>query len=214
MAGAVDAPGPGPTGRSHASDDLACVRAVLAGDRQAFAPLVARYQRAVFNLCLRYTGQRQDAEDLTQEAFLRAFRALGRYDARRPFSTWLFAIAANACRDWSRRQAARPRTAELDDSVPSNIDPAQAAERREAVERVAAALQELPADERLLVLLVHHQGFSLREAADVVGLSAAAVTIRLFRARRKLRQRLSAFDGASSEVRREAATAECAQGRG
>ncbi|MBE3591116.1 MAG: RNA polymerase sigma factor [Firmicutes bacterium] len=213
MAGDVDAPGPAP-GRSRASDDWASVRAVLAGDRQAFAPLVERYQRAVFNLCLRYTGQRQDAEDLTQEAFLRAFRALGRYDSRRPFSAWLFAIAANACRDWSRRQASRARAAELEDAPPLDPDPAKAAERRDSLVRVAAALRELPADERLLVLLVHHQGFSLKEAAGITGLTAAAVKARLFRARRKLRQRLATFITPPAETRGQTASAECTQGSG
>ena len=230
--------------------DAACIRAVRAGDREAFAPLVERYQRRVYNLCLRYTGHPEDAADLTQEVFLRAFRGLGRFDLERSFATWLMQIAVNACRDASRRRAVRsreglaangagassgrrgeagtglakgPGTGMADgpggtpgaraggrpqvgspgpqapgwagtgplagEPVASGRDdPAQVVERREAVRRLEAALRQLPPGDRLLVLLVHHQGYSLKEAAAIVGQTTVAVKARLFRARRRLRE--------------------------
>jgi len=89
------------------------VTAVLAGEREPFALLVERYQRDMYNLAYRSTGQRQDAEDIVQETFLRAYRGLSSYDTNRPLRTWLYAIAVNVCRDWARRIERRPRTTAL-----------------------------------------------------------------------------------------------------
>src|SRR5690625_1049522 len=89
--------------------DAELVAKVVAGERREFAVLVERYQRDIYNLAYRSTYNRHDAEDITQETFLRAFRSLAKYDTTRSLRTWLYTIAVNICRDWVRRQGSRPQ---------------------------------------------------------------------------------------------------------
>lgn len=178
--------------------DRELVQAVLRGDRRQFAGLVQRYQRDIYNLAYRSTHNRQDAEDITQEVFLRAFRSLARYDETRPFRSWLYAIAVNVCRDWARRQASRPREAPLEGSAGEEAGrspelpadgplPAEVAAARDMQRQVQAALMELDPEYRLLVILFYVRGMSQAEIAEVTGLPLTVVKNRLYRARQRLR---------------------------
>ena len=178
--------------------DVELVEAVLAGERQQFAVLVERYQRDIYNLAFRSTHNRQDAEDITQETFLRAFRSLAQYDTTRPWRTWLYAIAVNICRDWARRQGSRPETLQLTDSDSSSepsaaasLQPQDIVTEQETRRAVEAAVMELAPDYRLPVVLFYMRGIPQAEIADIMGLPLSVVKNRLYRARRRLRKVLA-----------------------
>lgn len=175
--------------------DAELVQAVLAGDRGQFAVLVERYQREIFNLAYRSTHHREDAEDITQETFLRAFRGLGLYDPARPLRTWLYTIAVNVCRDWARRRGSRPSTVELVESDGVRVaeaapQPHEVAAQKETRLAVEAAVMQLEPDYRLPVILFYMRGVPQAEIAEIMGVPLSIVKNRLFRARRRLRTML------------------------
>lgn len=173
--------------------DVELVQAVLAGDRGRFAVIVERYQRDIYNLAYRSTYNRQDAEDITQETFLRALRGLASYDTTRPLRTWLYAIAANICRDWARRRGSRPDTVELlesdavDEPAATSSQPQDVVAERETRAAVERAVMELPPDYRLPVVLFYMRGVPQAEIAEIMGVSLSVVKNRLFRARSRLK---------------------------
>lgn len=179
--------------------DVELVEAVLSGERQQFALLVERYQRDIYNVGYRSTNNRQDAQDVTQETFLRAFRSLARYDTGRSLRTWLYTIAVNVCRDWARTKERRPQAVALldsDGSDPVSPDPNRSAQPQDVVidreiqRTVQAAVMELDPDYRLLVILFYMRGLPQAEIADIMGLPLSVVKNRLYRARKRLRQTL------------------------
>jgi RNA polymerase sigma-70 factor, ECF subfamily len=170
--------------------EVALVEAARAGDRGAFARLVERYQKPVFSVAYRMLGTPEDAEDAAQEAFLRAFRSLGAYDRKRPFSTWLLSIVAHHCIDRLRRR--RHPVLSLD-AVPTwrwtpaeTVDPERAAEVADEAAQIQAGLNDLPDDYRLVVVLRYWHDFGYSEIASILGETEAAVKSRLHRARLQL----------------------------
>ncbi len=177
------------------SDDESLVRRALAGDMAAYGELVHRHQGWVFALCLRMMGGRQDAEDMSQEVFLRAFRKLDRYDAQRPFGPWLRKVAVNLCLNALRRPAAHEVPFEEGwDWAPEEAlgDPEREQSRRDERRRVRRALMELPPEMRAVIELRHFQGMRYAEIAQTLGISLHLVKVRLFRARRRLARALTA----------------------
>ncbi len=180
------------------------------GDRHAFNDLVVKYQTTVFNVALRTLGNRDDASDATQEAFLSAYRAIEEFRGG-SFKAWLLRIAVNTCYDILRRRQRRPSTS-LDVIVeeagdqPSfadrQISPERAALGAETVTAVEQALQTLPADQRSIVVLCDIQGLSYEEAADIEGIALGTVKSRLSRARVRLRQFLIERGELPSELER------------
>jgi RNA polymerase sigma-70 factor (ECF subfamily) len=180
------------------SDDAALVARTLAGDQSAYAGLVERYQGEVFHLALRYTRVREDAEDLAQEAFLRAFRALASYDPGRPFGAWLYAITARLCIDHHRRRKVRPvsltrpeegtaaEEREWEIADPSEGPEALLVHRDEAA-RLSALIDRLSPDYRLAILLRHAEDLSYEEIAEATGVPLGTVKARIHRARNQLR---------------------------
>ncbi len=129
--------------------------------------------------------QPEDAAELTQEVMLRALRHLGGYDPARPFSTWIYAIARNACIDHLRKHRARPG---LDREVPDrSAGPEDRAAAAERARHLQAALDELPPLYREVLLLYHYEHLKYREIAEVLDIPIGTVMNRIFRARRKLR---------------------------
>lgn len=180
------------------------VQAILAGKRHHFATIVERYQRDIYNLAYRSTDNRHDAEDITQDTFLRAFRALSQYDARRSLRTWLYAIAANICRDRVRRRATRPQTVSLlPDEAPSHSDdflskdarPDDVVVGREGEACVRRAVLGLPPDYRIPVILFYMRNLPQAEIAEIMGVPVTVVKNRLYRARRKLQSELGGVVG-------------------
>lgn len=169
--------------------DEALVRQSQSGDPTAFEPLMIKYQRMIFSLAYRMTGSLDDAEDLTQETFIRAYRNLGSYRAASKFSTWLYRIAMNACLNWRQRETMRT-------AVHNNWAEAEAGRGfgagSEAEARVHAALLKLSPKQRAAIMLTIYDGFSHAEAAKILGCSEATISWRVFIARGRLKGWLTA----------------------
>jgi RNA polymerase sigma-70 factor (ECF subfamily) len=183
--------------RKAVSTDEDCVRRFQAGDKSAFDGIVHRYGAAIYRHIHRLVLNRHDAEDLTQEAFLRAYRYFDRLDSACSLRSWLYTIATrvglNALR--SQRRRGRGKTFSYDayvDRAGELEEPAarNAHTRTELKDQLHAALAALPPRSALLIQLHHTEGFAIREAAAIVGMSPAAAKVALCRARKELRERL------------------------
>jgi RNA polymerase sigma-70 factor (ECF subfamily) len=163
------------------------------GDVEAFGELVQRYQQAVFNVCFRMLDERREAEDLTQESFLRAYRKLETYDVERPFGPWIRRLAANLCLNHleKRRVPHMPLDEERDQPIESALpDPEKKRIQMEAKSHVRTAIMELPPKYRAVIELRHYQAMSYAEIARTLNISASDVKSHLYRARRRLAERL------------------------
>ena len=161
------------------------------GDLEAFAALIRAHQAQVFNVALRMLGERREAEDATQDAFVRAFRSFGHFDLRLPPGPWLKKIAVNVCLDRLERRAERS----LDEETAQvQVDPAPApsvrAEQDERTRRIRQELSRLPPRYRAAIELRHYQGLSYAEMAEALGRPLSDVKSDLFRARKLLAERL------------------------
>ena len=180
-------------------DDRAAVERACAGDQDAFGALVERHSRNLFRLGFRMTGNEQDAEDVVQETWLRAYRRLGSFDGRAGFGTWLFSIAVNYSRDLIRaRQRRQPQSAMEDPAMPNPIElvaagslaPDRLAYANEIRRRLGAALNRLTPMERTAFVLRHYEGQCLDTIGQVLGVPANAAKQAVFRAVQKLRRAL------------------------
>src|SRR5260370_26928907 len=180
------------------NDEAAAARA-KAGDAAAFRVLVERHSRPLFRLAFRMTGNEQDAEDIVQETFLRAYRRIGKFDERASFGTWLYRITVNCSVDLLRARKRRseqsgPTNPEMDDliqSLPaSSPTPDRMAMSGEAKQRIAEAMEELSASERTAFVLRHFEGMCIDEVSRVLGCRPGAARHCVFRAVQKLRRAL------------------------
>ena len=175
----------------QAFDDLpAVVNRCLAGDQSAMLQLVDRFQGQVFGLCYRMLGQRQDAEDVAQETFLRVLRNLHRWDATRDFEPWLLAIAGNRCRTALATRKRRPAQESLIDQVADGAPDQRAAAH--LAEEVQLALVDVREDYRQAFLLFHEHELSYGEIAESMEVPLGTVKTWVHRARRELIERLRA----------------------
>ena len=163
----------------------------LRGDQHAMVEIVDRYKQRVFRLCYGMLGQREDAEDVSQDAFLRVWRHLSRWDQRRDFEPWLMAIAANRCRTQLARRKSRSPTQNLA-FVP--VDHAWQADSaaNQLQEEVQLALTDLSANHRHAFLLFHQQHMSYGEISTALGIPEGTAKTWVHRARRELIRRLIA----------------------
>ena len=164
------------------------------GDSEAFRSLVERHSRSVFRLAYRMTGNEQDAEDVVQEAFLRAYKQLGRFESRANFGTWLYRIVSNCSVDLMRAKQSRhdmSRGESLDDAIEmpaiDTAGPERLAQSAEIQRRVRDALGGLSPLERAAFTLRHHEGRSIEEISKTLGLGTSAAKHSVFRAVKKLR---------------------------
>jgi len=177
-------------------DDAVLVASARAGDPEAFAALVGRYEVRIVRL-VRGMVPESDVEDVTQEAFLKAYRKIGNFDGRSSFYTWLYRVTANTAMDWRKRERHRrhsplPEGPEGDDAVPSaDAGPERSASRRELADRIDAAIESLPEKYHEIVVLREVEGLSYEEIAERLGMSKGTVESRLFRARERLREKLA-----------------------
>ena len=177
-------------------EEQAVVRRVQDGDVNAFGDLVAAYEKNVYNLALRMTGSAQDAEDMAQEAFLKAYSSLAGFRGESKFSVWLYRIVSNVCLDFLRKKGKRQTvslSAEDDDGEDVVLDVPDTAQSPEALlekkltrDAVRRGLASLPEDARQILLLREIQGLSYEEIGETLGLEAGTVKSRIFRARKKL----------------------------
>lgn len=162
------------------------------GDPQAFAQIVDRYQKPVYNLCYRMLGNAEDAEDAAQETFLRAYRSIRRYDRNRSFSSWLLAIAAHYCIDQYRRRKLTTVSVEelpfpdLGDDQP-NME--NRLSKKEEMLHIRSLLEILDPIDRAAVVLYYWYDYSYQEICETLSLSTSALKSRLHRARKAMAQR-------------------------
>ena len=182
------------------ASDLEVVALVKAGDHDAFRHLVERHSRSVFRLAYRLTGHEQDAEDVVQETFLRAFREIRKFETRSSFATWLYRITVNCSHDLLRQRPRAGSRPSLDDPAlraaaemadPSaSADPLRELASRRIDERVRAAMHGLSDQERSAFVMRHFEGLSIEEIGRVLDLKTSAAKHSVFRAVHKLRRAL------------------------
>ena len=176
--------------------EAAIVRKVLGGDANAFETLVLEYEKNVFNIALRMTGNSEDAADMTQEAFIKAYNSLQSFRGDSKFSVWLYRIVSNVCLDFLRSKNRRPTVSlsvEDDDGEDAQLDVADESQSPELLldrkltrDSVRRGLDSLPPDYRQILLLREIQGLSYDEIAQALSLEVGTVKSRIFRARKRL----------------------------
>jgi RNA polymerase sigma-70 factor (ECF subfamily) len=182
-----------------------------AGDLESFNQLVTRWERPIYALAYRTLGREEDARDVVQEAFLRAYRGLRGFKGQAKFSSWLYRITLNLCRDWIRRERRAPLV-----QVPEGTDPVDLADqrasptesvedlvgRREMSRAVARAMTELPEEQRTAILLKEYHGLTFQEIADMLDCPLSTVKTRLYQGLTMLRRRLERRQAEEASLRR------------
>lgn len=176
--------------------ELAVIQKVKKGDVNAFEELVAAYEKNVYNLALRMVGNPEDAADMSQEAFIKAYNSLDNFRGDSKFSVWLYRIVSNVCLDFLRRRSRRSTVSlslEDDDGEDVQLDiadesqsPEKLLERRLTRDAVRRGLEAIPPDSRQILLLREIQGLSYDEISEALGIEVGTVKSRIFRARKKL----------------------------
>ena len=174
--------------------DEALVLQCQNGSATAFEELVRRHQQMIHALTYRMTGSLEDAEDLSQETFIRVYGQIGSYQGRAKFSTWLYRIAVNVCLNWRQREMRRMEVhADCAEAVATHMAQAETSQAQTGLgQRVHAALLKLPAKQRAAIVLTVYDGLNHAEAAQALGCSETTVSWRVFAARRKLKRWLAA----------------------
>ncbi len=185
------------------------IRAAQAGSRTAFDSLVLRYDQAVLRLALHVSGSETDAQDIVQEAFLKAYRYIGNFRFECAFYTWLYRIVTNVSLDLMRRRKTRREdSTTFTDESGQTIDllgnvsderamanPDRELERKEMSQRIQAAMEKLSPRERMVFEMKHHHGMRLRAIGEVLNTTEETAKNTLFRATRKLRAELAPMHG-------------------
>ena len=183
-----------------ASTDEELVARSVGGDLDSFNQLVLRWERPIYALAYRVIGREEDARDVTQEAFLRAFRALGGFKGQAKFSSWLYRITLNLCRDWMRRERRTPIA-----QAPEGVDlvelagettPSESVEelvsRRQLGRAVEKVMALLPEEQRTAIILKEYHGLTFQEIADLLDCPLSTVKTRLYQGLTVLRKQLRA----------------------
>jgi RNA polymerase sigma-70 factor (ECF subfamily) len=191
------------------STDEELVARSIGGDLDSFNQLVLRWERPIYALAYRVIGREEDARDVCQEAFLRAFRALKGFKGQAKFSSWLYRITLNLCRDWIRRERRQPVA-----QAPEGVDlldlatestPVESIEdlvaRREIGRAVARAMADLPDEQRTAIILKEYHGLTFQEIADLLDCPLSTVKTRLYQGLTVLRKQL-AREGMPGAMRR------------
>ena len=185
---------------SNIIEERKIIKKAAAGSADAFEQLLLKYQTPIYNLCLRMTGNPEDAADMTQEAFLKAWRSLSSFQFESSFSTWLYRLTTNTCLDYLRSLKRRPQcslTVEDDDGEEQVLDvtdeaptPEEALLSAEERSQLVHALSQLDASQRQIITLRVVNDLSYAEIADILDVKEGTVKSRLARARDNLRKKL------------------------
>lgn len=184
------------------SSDDELVISARQGDRRAFEELVQRHTRKAYHIAFDFTRDREEAKDLSQEAFLKAFTRLKSFDGRSSFYTWFYRILVNLCLDYKRRRKRAPANP-FDEAMENEVEPShhsanpgsldQQISARQISQRIGQVLDQLPAKQRTAFILKNHQGLSIKEIAELMETAEGTVKVHLHRAVTVLRQRLAEF---------------------
>lgn len=189
-----------PLDRQDEPSDAQLVARSLAQDQEAFGQLIDRHAAAIVNLGYRMVGNRTEAEDLAQETFLAAYKALSTFRADSKFSTWLYRIATNKCKDWLRVK--RPGQGQYDLDADESLDlyvtedrtPEVLLSRQQVAEELEQAIQRLPPLYREAFVLKHVEGLSYEEMEDILGVSGDTLKMRVYKGRVQLSRELTALN--------------------
>jgi RNA polymerase sigma-70 factor, ECF subfamily len=175
----------------NAHDDAALVRETLAGNQRAYETLVRQYEKPIYNLALRMLKDRDDAMDVAQTVFVKAYEKLGSYNEKHGFFSWIYRIAINESINFAKRLK---RQDEYESGVTAALAPTQEDQRSADVlgEEIDRAIEMLKLDYRMVIVLKHFHDFSYGEMAEVLGIPEKTVKSRLFSARQQLKEILSA----------------------
>jgi RNA polymerase sigma-70 factor (ECF subfamily) len=191
--------------------DEELVERATAGDLESFNQLVARWERPIYALAYRTLGREEDARDVVQEAFLRAYRGLKGFKGQAKFSSWLYRITLNLCRDWIRKERRAPIVHPPDgvdpiDLADDQVAPAESVEdlvaRREMSAAVSRAMAELPEEQRAAILLKEYHGLTFQEIAEQLNCPLSTVKTRLYQGLSVLRRRLERQQSEAASLRR------------
>jgi RNA polymerase sigma-70 factor, ECF subfamily len=189
------------------TDDELVARSV-GGDVDSFNQLILRWERPIYALAYRVIGREEEARDVSQEAFLRAYRALPGFKGQAKFSSWLYRITLNLCRDWIRKQRRQPvsqfpEDADIDEMTASG-GPVESIEdlvaRRELSAVVEEAMSHLPEEQRTAIILKEYHGMTFQEIADLQGCPLSTVKTRLYQGLSVLRRDLEQRGATASEM--------------
>ncbi len=179
--------------------DSALVMDIRAGNKKAFQTLVERHKKTAYRMALGLVGNRDDAHDISQEAFLRVYRSAATYNDQQPFLPWFYTIIANLCRTWLKKRTCRDhRMVDVDDVsylLISDDNPEQAIIQKETAARLRRALMELSFEDREIITLQHFRGMSYEEIAGLLHIPRGTVMSRLYYARRRLAALMRRNDG-------------------
>jgi RNA polymerase sigma-70 factor (ECF subfamily) len=170
-------------------DEVSLLRAALEGETTAWGEIVVRYKDAVFGLCLGFLRNRADAEDIAQDAFVRAYVNLRRYNLERKFSTWMFTIAANLCRNRIRYRRNHP-VMEVEFEFEGGADPARTVAHEERQIQVRGALNSLPYVYRAPLVLRFYNDLAYKEIGDILEIPEGTVKTRIHRGKAMLKEML------------------------
>ena len=189
----------GPSALRMTWTDEELVARSIGGDNDSFNELILRWERPIFALAYRTIGREEDARDVCQETFLRAFRALPGFRGQAKFSSWLYRIALNLCRDWIRRErraqlVQAPETVDIIEMAAA-LEPSETVEdlvtRKDLARVVERAMANLPEEQRTAIVLKEYHGLTFQEIADLVGCPLSTVKTRLYQGLTVLRRELA-----------------------
>ncbi|MCB2168661.1 MAG: sigma-70 family RNA polymerase sigma factor [Deltaproteobacteria bacterium] len=175
------------------AEDDRLVEAVLLGNVEAFGGIVRKYENAIFNLMYRATGSREEAADLTQDAFLKAYDRLHTFRAGRKFHPWLYTLSINVARDYLRKQKRQPKTSlrhpeTIAETASGDSNAVAEADRAAEIQSLFEVLRNLSLDDREALLLRFREGLKMKEIAEQLGLSVSGAKMRVQRGLHKLQE--------------------------
>lgn len=172
------------------TNDQVYINRILDGDTNAFAILVDRYKDLVYTLAMRMMKNREEAEEVAQDAFIKTYKSLDKFKGESKFSTWIYRVAYNTCLDRLKKNKRTQNTVTIDEytehqvkTIDNALDKIEASEKKEAIQQ---CIELLPSDDSFLLTLYYFEELSLEEIGKIVGLKPNNVKVKLFRSRKKL----------------------------
>ncbi|MDD5455305.1 MAG: sigma-70 family RNA polymerase sigma factor [Candidatus Ratteibacteria bacterium] len=177
------------------NEDFILVRKARLGDKDAFRQLVEEYKKQVYFIAYRMTNNHADADDLSQEAFVKAYQSIGSFKGKSSFFTWLYRITINITLNYLKK-AGKNQPFELDENISiadSSLSPDKVLQQRQLHEQITKAINSLPVKEKAVVELAVLEGLPHKQIAQILGCREKTASWRLFQARKKLKEKLSSF---------------------